>query len=187
VKLNQPNLTSSLYWHTKCFKELKLLMFCCATSLVIFKAVKHQGCYLNFISETQAQQKNAWSSWNSSRKRKPQRQAFTLSVSALVWQADWRCILFLGEKILIYTLFGVSSHFVKNCKNRSRSQLVLCEAKQKVTSRLVGSKEKDAKDDPPFDWRKFFSLLRPHILHLLAAIAVIWTKEFYYHSNRIKK
>jgi len=55
---------------------------------------------------------------------------------------------------------------------RSRSLVAFCAEKQKASTRLVSSKDKDSHDDPPFDWKKFFSLLKPHILQLLAAIAV---------------
>ncbi|XP_059485327.1 mitochondrial potassium channel ATP-binding subunit [Neocloeon triangulifer] len=62
---------------------------------------------------------------------------------------------------------GLSASLVIRC-SKSR---VYCDGKIKASSRLVGAKdEKASAKDPPFDWKKFFSLLRPHILHLLAAI-----------------
>ncbi|CAB3387082.1 Hypothetical predicted protein [Cloeon dipterum] len=55
---------------------------------------------------------------------------------------------------------------------RSSNVFVFCADKNKASTRLVGSKDENSDGkDPPFDWKKLFSLLGPHIWHLLAAIA----------------
>ncbi|KAF4519976.1 hypothetical protein B566_EDAN005476 [Ephemera danica] len=48
--------------------------------------------------------------------------------------------------------------------------IIFCKAR--ASTRLAGVKDATAgvNEDPPFDWKKFFALLIPHIWHLIAAV-----------------
>lgn len=71
---------------------------------------------------------------------------------------------------LLYKLcVGVGT--VCGVKIYTGSVLVSCEALQK--SRIAGLKyDGYVEEEAEFDWRKFFTLLWPHIWYLLAAVAV---------------
>ena len=73
------------------------------------------------------------------------------------------------KHLLLKLTFAVgSASGVKIC---SGSISVLCQAHKRT--RISGLiLEETVKDDPRFDWDKFFALLWPHIWYLLAAIAV---------------